>query len=222
MPKHILLGLTIAAMFSTPTFAQSVETDTQDEAETSIDAGVPFILEEIPIYDLGDLQDFGFKPEIDTPIKKSFELGGSYTNSVTLNDNGSTLNLDDVTTFDFGFKAERELLRSDNISLSGALSQEARYGRANDVQLNGAQVGSTNFRQLGAYADLTARLESQNESDWTPFVSAGVGVVHDRVAVDDQTFKDLSPVGRYRAGLEKKINETTTFGIGVGQSFKLD
>ena len=226
MPKHILLGLSLGFILFTPALAQSPKVDAQIEDTLVNEAGddtdavkeTDFRL----ITGAKELHDFGIKSKIDTPIEHSFEIGGSYTSSVTLKDNSTTLNLDDVTTVDLGYKIERDLLRGDNLSLSGALSQQARYGRANDAQLNGAQVGSTNFRQLGAYADLTARVEQQTETDWTPFVSAGVGVVHDRVTLDGQTFKDLSPVGRYRAGLEKKINDSTTFGIGVGQSFKLD
>ena len=78
------------------------------------------------------------------------------------------------------------------------------------------------FRRLGVYADAIARMERQDVSDWTPFLSIGAGLIQDRVAFDDQVFTDLSPVGRFRAGAEKKINDKATFGIGVGPSFKLD
>ena len=57
---------------------------------------------------------------------------------------------------------------------------------------------------------------------WTPFVSAGLGVAQDRVTLDNQVFEDLSPVGRYRAGLEKKVSNNVTFGVSAGQSFKLN
>ena len=147
----------------------------------------------------------------------------SYLDSVTLNDNGSTLILDDVKTLDFGYRAEREFARTDDVSLSGALSTRASFGNGPNAALNGfTQTGDTDFRRLGGYADVIARLERQDDMDWTPYVSAGAGVVQDRVTLDDQVFKDLSPVGRYRLGVEKKITDRATFGIGVGRSHKLD
>lgn len=159
----------------------------------------------------------------DAPIETSLELGGTYSDSVTLNDNGSTLILDDVKTLDFGLKAEREISRRDNFTLSGALSGQARFGEGKAPQLNGiVHADDANFLRLGAYADVIARMEGHDESDWTPFLSIGAGVVQDRVVLDDQVFTDLSPVGRFRAGAEKKINDKATFGIGVGPSFKLD
>ena len=159
----------------------------------------------------------------EAPIETSLQFGGTYTDSVTVNDDGASLTLDDVKTVEFGLSAERELIRRDNLTLSGALSGQARFGDGNSPQLNGlTQTSNTDFRRLGAYADVTARMEGQNESDWTPFLSAGVGVAHDRITLDDQVFEDLSPRGRVQAGLEKKINDKATFGIGVGPSFKLD
>lgn len=159
----------------------------------------------------------------DAPIETSLVLGGTYSDSVTLNDNGSAVTVDDVKTLDFGVRAERELVRHNTLTLSGALSGEARFGEGDVLQFNSLRhTDNTDYRRLGVYSDVTARLEGQNDSDWTPFVSAGLGVVQDRVKRDDQVFKDLSPVGRVRAGLEKKINDKATFGIGVGPSFKLD
>ena len=159
----------------------------------------------------------------DAAIETSLELGGTYSDSVTLKDNDSTLNLSDLKTLDLGLKAEREISRRDNFTLSGALSGQARFGEGQDPRMNGLkQADHADFRRLGVYADAIARIEGSDGSDWTPFLSIGAGLVQDRVALDDQVFTDLSPVGRFRAGAEKKINDKATFGIGVGPSFKLD
>jgi len=161
--------------------------------------------------------------ETASDIEVSTQYGLSYLDSVTLNDNGSTLILDDVTTLDFGYIAERELARDDTFSLSGALSAQASFGEANDLKFNGLPTANeAEFRRLGGYADVIARLEGETEYDLTPYVSVGAGVVQDRVSLDNQVYKDLSPVGRYRAGVEKKFNDKVTLGIGAGQSFKLD
>ena len=164
-------------------------------------------------------QDSRLEGPVKTELSTTFGL--SYTDAVTLNDGGSTLVLEDVKTLDFGYQAERELARRDNLTLSGALSTQARFGEGNVSQLNGvSQSGTADFRRLGAYGDVIARLE--NEDGWTPFVSTGTGLVYDRVEIDEQKFQDLSPVGRVRAGIEKEVGDGVTLGMSVGKSYKLD
>ena len=211
MPKHIALTIAASALFCAPAFAQDADTETPPIDTSEIEVSQIDISQiEPPKFESGQTETF-------------WELGGSYTDSVTLSDKSSVLTLDDVTTLDFGVRAERELARRENISLSGALSAQARFGQGNLSELNGlAQTDDAEFRQLGAYADVIARLEGDKDTDWTPFVSAGVGVAQDRAALDNQVFEDLSPVGRYRAGLEKKVSDNVTFGVSAGKSFKLD
>ena len=211
MPKHIALTIAASALFCAPAFAQDADTETPPIDTSEI---------EVSQIDISQIEPPKFESG---QTETSWELGGSYTDSVTLSDKSSVLTLDDVTTLDFGVRAERELARRENISLSGALSAQARFGQGNLSELNGlAQTDDAEFRQLGAYADVIARLEGDNDTDWTPFVSAGVGVAQDRAALDNQVFEDLSPVGRYRAGLEKKVSDRVTIGASVGKSFKLD
>ena len=188
---------------------------------------------EISQIEISQIEDWQIeRPQIETSqIETSLEFGGSFLDSVTLNDKGSTVVLDNVKTLDLGIKAERELARRDNISLSGALSAQASFGDGNSPELSPGlssglggivQTDDADFRRLGAYADVIARLEGDTDTAWTPFVSAGLGVAQDRVTLDNQVFEDLSPVGRYRAGLEKKVSDSVTIGASVGKSFKLD
>ena len=221
MPKHIALTIAASALFCAPAFAQDADTETPPIDTSSIGTS------EIEISQIEDWQLE--RPQIEPPkfesgqIETSLEFGGSIIDSVTVKDKGSTLVIDNVKTLDLGIRAEREFARRDNISLSGALSAQASFGEGNLSELNGlAQTDDAEFRQLGAYADVIARLEGDKDTDWTPFVSAGVGVAQDRAALDNQVFEDLSPVGRYRAGLEKKVSDNVTFGVSAGKSFKLD
>jgi len=165
MPKHIALTIAASALFCAPAFAQDAETETSPIETSKLETS--------------QIEPSKFE---NGQTETSWVLGGSYTDSVTLTDKGSVLTLDDVTTLDMGIRAERELARHDNISLSGALSAQARFGDGNSPELNGAaQTSDADFRRLGAYADVTARLEGDKDTDWTPFVSAGLGVAQDRV-----------------------------------------
>ena len=221
MPKPIaqaiLFGATLlcGSAFFSPAVAQDAPPETPEI--------------EISQIEISQIEDWQIeRPQIETgQIETSLEFGGSFLDSVTLNDKGSTLVLDNVKTLDLGITAERELARRDNISLSGALSAQASFGDGNSPELSSGlgglvQTDDADFRRLGAYADVIARLEGDTDTAWTPFVSAGVGVAQDRVTLDNQVFEDLSPVGRYRAGLEKKVSDSVTIGASVGKSFKLD
>ena len=184
---------------------------------------------EISQIEISEIEDWQLEaPQIETgQIEKSLEVGASFIDSVTLTDKASTLVLDNVKTLNLGLRAERELAGRDNISLSGALSAQASFGQGNTSELSPnlesiTQTDDAEFRRLGAYADVIARLEGDKDTDWTPFVSAGLGVAQDRVTLDNQVFEDLSPVGRYRAGVEKKVSNNVTFGVSAGQSFKLN
>ena len=216
MPKHIALTIAASALFCAPATAQDAPPETPPIDTSEI---------EVSQIDISQIET----PKFETgQVETSLELGGSFIDSVTVTDNGSTLVLDNVKTLDWGIRAERELARRENISLSGALSAQASFGDGElspDLapDLTGlTQTEDAEFRRLGAYADVIARLEGDKDTDWTPFVSAGLGVAQDRVTLDTQVFEDLSPVGRYRAGLEKKISDRVTFGASVGQTFKLD
>lgn len=227
MPKHIPLAfaaslplILAAALIASPAIAQDAEKGTETDAPPAEISQI-----EISQIDISEIDVTQIAPPraVAEKNKTSWEIGGSYTDSISLTDKGSVLTLGDVTTLDLGLRNEREIARHNNISLSGALSAQARFGTGNSSELNGiAQTGDTNFRQLGAYADVIARLEGNTETAWTPFVSAGIGIAEDRAVIDNQTFKDLSPVGRYRAGLEKKVSDRVTLGVSAGQSFKLD
>ena len=229
MPKPIaqaiLFGATLlcGSAFFSPAVAQDAPPETPEI--------------EISQIEMSQIEDWQIeRPQIETgQIETSLEFGGSFLDSVTLNDKGSTLVLDNVKTLDLGITAERELARRDNISLSGALSAQASFGDGNSPELSSdissdlssglgglVQTDDTDFRRLGAYADIIARLEGDTDTNWTPFVSAGLGVAQDRVTLDNQVFEDLSPVGRYRAGLEKKVSDSVTIGASIGKNFKLD
>ena len=223
--------LLAAAMFcGSAFFGPAAAQDTPPETTQSEAPKTETPQVEISQIEISEIQDWQLEtPQIGTgQIETSLELGSSFIDSVKVTDNGSTLVLDNVKTLDLGLRAERELARRENISLSGALSAQASFGEGElspDLapDLTGlTQTEDAEFRRLGAYADVIARLEGDKDTDWTPFVSAGLGVAQDRVTRDTQVFEDLSPVGRYRAGLEKKVSDRVTFGASVGQTFKLD
>ena len=163
------------------------------------------------------------KPEIESTIETSVNLGIGITDGVNFSDNGTSLKLDDVRLVTYGISAEKKLLREKDYSISAALSGEAGFGDGNDFQINGLDAsGDPNYRRLQVYGDVIARYEAGGETRWTPFVAAGVGLVEERIEQDSQEFKALTPKTRFRAGLEKKLSDRVTFGVSAGKTVDLD
>jgi len=167
-------------------------------------------------------------PEFESTIETSVNLGIGFIDDVNLRDNGAALALDNVTLLTYGISAEKTLLRAEDYSISGALSGEAGFGEGTNLHINGVDaLGDANYQRLQAYGDVVARYDGGDETNWTPFVAAGIGIVEETISLDGlgddtQSFKELTPKTRFRAGLEKKLSERVTFGVSAGKTVDLD
>jgi len=153
----------------------------------------------------------------------SLELSGLYNSEVTINDDNSTVTLDDVYGAQIGVRTEKILSQSDNsdlllaISLNGAKGQ----GTVSDFSPSANTITGeeADFYRIEGFADIVKQKDGAFVS---PFLSAGVGLQYEKVNTDTSKFESLSPAARFRAGVEKDVSDKLSFGVSAGPSIKLD
>jgi len=168
------------------------------------------------------------RPQIEPTIEISKNLGVGFIDGVAVADKNTIVELDNVQILTYGLSLEKTLLREPDYSINAALSGEAGFGKGSNLEINSLESSSdAEYQRLQAYGDIIARYDAGDETNWTPFLAAGVGIVEERITLDDfegdtQSFKALTPKARFGAGVEKKLSKGVTIGAGVRQTVDLD
>ena len=162
----------------------------------------------------------------DDSDKTQVEIGAHYKSSTVLSDQGSTIIAEDIVALSTGVSKEKELAGDEGLSLSVQGEATALYGQANNVIVDGIDINqSATYRAAEAFGNL--KVEQELGDDWTAFGKAGVGIIYEDLETngafqEQQKFQDLSPAGRFQAGVEKKVNDRLSIGIAAGTTEKLD
>ena len=158
--------------------------------------------------------------------KTQMEIGAHYKSSTRLSNQGSTIIAEDVVALSTGISKDKELARDGGLSLSVQGEASALYGQANNVVIDGIDINqSANYRAAEVFGNL--KVEQELGDDWTAFGKAGIGVIYEDLETkgafrEQQKFQDLSPAGKFKAGVEKKVNDRLSIGVAAGKTEKLD
>ncbi len=153
----------------------------------------------------------------------SLEFGGFYEDNIDVSENGTDIRLKDVKGIQAGIHSERKLseLGESDVMLALSLVGGAGEGSVSNItESSEALLGDqVDYQTVEGFADLIIRKETKS---FSPFVSAGAGLRYERIDTGNSNFENLSPAGRFRAGLEKDVSKNFTLGVSSGPSVEFD